>query len=224
MISLCSLFRLLLCLEDLVFVSAATNLACVDLAVLKGMSVVELILVIVLVCVGAGWNPLARLAILVWRILSGQVVTTLSITSNEVAAPLGKIASTSRELRVNGGLGVDPVRKGVLAVLDNSLAGLVTVVCRASFSWSNRSVVDQLKKVLSVAGDNRHLLAVLAKSIELVAEGSLELFTSDVRELSLCDERLGLSTDELLLENDDSWRVWLLILELSNLVGNLLLA
>lgn len=65
---------------------------------------------------------------------------------------------------------------------------------------------------------------MLAKGIELVAEGSLELFTGDVRELSLSDERLGLSTDKLLLENDDSWRVWLLVLKLGNLVGNLLLA
>ena len=204
--------------------NAATGLARVNLAVLEGLSVVELILVIVLVCVSAGWNPLTRLAVLVWGILSRQVVAALGVTSNKVAAALRKVASTSRELGVDGGLGVDPVGKSIFAVLDDSLTGLIAVVCGASLSWRDWSVVDQLEKVLSVASDNRHLLAVLAKSIELVAEGSLELFTGDVRELSLSHERLGLSTDKLLLENDDSWRVWLLVLELGNLVGNLLLA
>jgi len=42
--------------------------------------------------------------------------------------------------------------------------------------------------------------------------------------LSLSDEGLGLSTDELLLEDNNSGRVGLLVLELSDLVGNLLLA
>jgi len=42
--------------------------------------------------------------------------------------------------------------------------------------------------------------------------------------LSLSDEGLGLSTNKLLLEDNDSGRVGLLVLELSDLVGNLLLA
>lgn len=151
-------------------------------------------------------------------------MAALDVTSNKVAAALRKVASTSRELGVHGGLRVNPIGKSVLAVLDDSLTGLVAIVRGSGLSWRDWSVVDQLEKVLPVASDNRHLLAVLAKSIELVAEGSLELFTGDVRELSLGDERLGLSTDELLLENDDSWGVWLLVLELGNLVGNLLLA
>ena len=78
--------------------------------------------------------------------------------------------------------------------------------------------------MLAVAGDDGHLLAVLTKSVELVGESSLQFLTGDVGELSLGDERLGLGTDKLLLENDDLGAVGLLVLELSNLVGYLLLA
>jgi hypothetical protein len=65
---------------------------------------------------------------------------------------------------------------------------------------------------------------VLAHSIELVGEGGLELLAGDVGQLGLCDQGLGLGTDKLLLENDNLGRVGLLVLELCNLVGNLLLA
>jgi len=58
----------------------------------------------------------------------------------------------------------------------------------------------------------------------LVSESGLKLLTSDVGELSLSDERLGFGTNELLLEDNDLWGVWLLVLKLSNLVGDLLLA
>lgn len=65
---------------------------------------------------------------------------------------------------------------------------------------------------------------MFAESVELVTEGSLELLAGDVGKLSLCDEGLGLCTDKLLLENDNSRRVWLLVLELGDLIGDLLLA
>lgn len=78
--------------------------------------------------------------------------------------------------------------------------------------------------MLSVAGNDGNLLAVLTESIELVGIGSLDLLAGDVRKLCLSNKRLGLSSDKLLLENDDLGRVGLLVLELSNLIGNLLLA
>ena len=78
--------------------------------------------------------------------------------------------------------------------------------------------------MLSVAGNDGHLLAVLAEGIELVSERGLQLLTGDVRELSLGDEGLGFGADELLLEDDDAGRVGLLVLELGDLVGDLLLA
>ena len=42
--------------------------------------------------------------------------------------------------------------------------------------------------------------------------------------MGLSDQGLGLSTDKLLLENDDLGRVWILVLKLSDLIGDLLLA
>lgn len=104
------------------------------------------------------------------------------------------------------------------------LRGLVSVVCLASLTRSDRCVVDELEEVLSVTGDDGKLLAVLAHSIELVGESSLELLTGDVRQLSLSDERLGLSTNKLLLKDNDLGGVGLLVLQLRDLVGNLLLA
>jgi hypothetical protein len=104
------------------------------------------------------------------------------------------------------------------------LASLVAVVCLAGLSGSDRSVVDELEKVLSVAGDDGQLLTVLAHSIELVGESCLELLSGNVRQLGLGHERLGLRADKLLLEYDDLGRVGLLVLQLRNLVGDLLLA
>lgn len=104
------------------------------------------------------------------------------------------------------------------------LASLVTIVSLTGLSGSDGSVVDKLEQVLSVAGNDGQLLAVLAHGIELVRESSLELLTGDVGELGLCDEGLGLSTYKLLLEDNNLGRVGLLVLQLSNLIGDLLLA
>lgn len=104
------------------------------------------------------------------------------------------------------------------------LASLVTIVSLTGLSGSDGSVVDKLEQVLSVAGNDGQLLAVLAHGIELVRESSLELLTGDVGELSLCDEGLGLSAYKLLLEDNNLGRVGLLVLQLSNLIGDLLLA
>ena len=78
--------------------------------------------------------------------------------------------------------------------------------------------------MLTVTGDDGKLLRVLTESVELVVESSLQLLAGDVGKLSLGDEGLGLGTDELLLKNDNLWGVWLLVLELSDLIGDLLLA
>ena len=78
--------------------------------------------------------------------------------------------------------------------------------------------------MLSVSGDDGKLLAVLAEGIELVGECCLELLARDVGKLGFSNQRFGLSTDKLLLENDNARAIWLLVLELSDLVGNFLLA
>jgi hypothetical protein len=78
--------------------------------------------------------------------------------------------------------------------------------------------------MLAVAGDDGDLLAVFAKSVELVLEGSLDLLAGDVGELGFGDQRLCLGADELLLKNDDARGLRVFVLELSDLVGDLLLA
>ena len=108
--------------------------------------------------------------------------------------------------------------------MDDGLAGLVSVICSSGLTWGDWSVINQLEQVLSITSDDCKLLAVLTESIELVGVCSLELFTGDVGKLSFGDEGFGFGSDELLLEDDDLWRVWLLVLELGDLVGDLLLA
>lgn len=78
--------------------------------------------------------------------------------------------------------------------------------------------------MLAVASNDGHFLGVLAQSVELVVEGSLELLPGNVGQLRLSDEGFGLCAHKLLLKDNDSGRVGLLVLELRDLVGNLLLA
>jgi hypothetical protein len=78
--------------------------------------------------------------------------------------------------------------------------------------------------MLSVTCNDSKLLAMLAHSVELVGKSGLELLTGDVGELSLGDERLSLSTHEFLLKHNNPGRVGLLVLQLGDLVGDLLLA
>lgn len=78
--------------------------------------------------------------------------------------------------------------------------------------------------MLAEASDDGELLRVLTESVELVGESSLQLLTSNVGQLGLSNQRLGLGSNELLLENDNLGAVGLLVLELGNLVGDLLLA
>lgn len=156
-------------------------------------------------------------------VLLGQVVTLLAV-GDVVAAALGQTAGAGGELGGDGSVGADPAGEGILAVLDNSLAGLVAVIGGAGLTRSDGGVVDELEEVLAVASNDGNLLAVLAEGIELVGVGSLNLFAGDVGELGLGDEGLGLGTDKLLLEDNNLGGVGLLVLELGNLVGDLLLA
>jgi hypothetical protein len=179
------------------------------------------IVVVVVSLVLAGGDPETGLAVLERLVLAGEVVALTGVAG---CATLGESARAGGELGADGGVLLDPVGEGILAVLDDGLGGLVAVVGLASLTRGDRGVVNQLEEVLAVAGDDGHLLAVLAKRIELVGESSLQLLTGDVGELGLSDEGLGLGTDKLLLEDDNLGAVGLLVLELGNLVGDLLLA
>jgi hypothetical protein len=196
-------------------------LTAAGLAVDGGGRDLIVIVVVVVSLVLAGGDPKARLAVLERLVLAGEVVALTGVAGS---ATLGESARAGGELGADGGVLLDPVGEGILAILDDGLGGLVAVVGLAGLAGGDRGVVDQLKEVLAVAGDDGHLLAVLAERIELVGEGGLQLLTGDVGELGLGDERLGLGTDKLLLEDDDLGAIGLLVLELSNLVGDLLLA
>ena len=78
--------------------------------------------------------------------------------------------------------------------------------------------------MLAEASNDGELLAVLLKSVELISESCLELLTGNVGKLGFCDKGFCLSTDKLLLENNDARAVRLLVLELGNLISDLLLA
>lgn len=148
----------------------------------------------------------------------------LAASADVVSATLGESARAGGKLGRDGGVGGDPVGEGVLAVLDDGLAGLVAVIGLTGLARGDRGVVNELEEVLAVAGNDGDLLAVLAESVKLVGVGSLDLLAGDVGELGLGDQRLGLGTDELLLKDNNLGRVGLLVLELGNLVGDLLLA
>lgn len=78
--------------------------------------------------------------------------------------------------------------------------------------------------MLAVAGDDGDLFAVLAECVELVLEGGFEFFAGDVGELGFGDEGLGFGADEFLFEDYDAGGLRILVLQLGDLVGDLLLA
>ena len=107
---------------------------------------------------------------------------------------------------------------------DIRFAGLISIVRDSRLARCHRGVIDQLQKVLSVSGNNGKLFAVLTEGIELIGECSLELLAGDVGKLSFSNQRLGFGTDKLLLKDDNAWAVGFLVFELSDLIGDLLLA
>lgn len=103
-------------------------------------------------------------------------------------------------------------------------AGFVTVIGFSCLARSDGGIVDQFQKMLAVAGDDGQFLRVLTERIELVGESGLELLAGDIGKLGFGDEGLGFGADKLLLEDNDTGRVGLFVFELSDLVGDLLLA
>lgn len=166
-------------------------------------------------------NP--RVAVLQGLVLRGEV-NRLTSPGSVFALTLGESTGTGRQVRLDNCLRRNPVGQGVFAILDDGLAGVVSIIGLTGLAGGDRGVINKVQKVLAVAGNDSDLLAVLSESVELVLEGALELLTGDVGQLSLGDEGLGLSTDQFLLENDNARRVGVLVLELGDLVGDLLLA
>lgn len=108
--------------------------------------------------------------------------------------------------------------------LNLRLASLVSVVSLTGLAGSDGGIVNKLEKMLAKASNDGELLAMLTESIKLISESRLELLTGDVGQLCLGNQRFGFGADKLLLKNDNARAVGLLVLELSDLIGNLLLA
>lgn len=155
-------------------------------------------------------------------ILLGEIDTLTVLDVVTVALRQGTRALG--QTRLDNSLGVNPVAESILAVLDDGPAGIVPIVGLAGLAGGHGGIIDQVEEVLSVSGDDGDLLAVLAEGIELVLECGLDLLAGDVGQLGLGDQGLGFGTDELLLQNDDAGGVGVLVLELGDLVGDLLLA
>src|ERR1700710_1811658 len=107
------------------------------------------------------------------RLVLARQIVTFGVACDIVAAALRECAGSRGEFGPDGGVGCDPVRERVFAVLDYGFGRLVAVVGCAGLAWGDGSVVDELKEVLSVAGDDSEFLAVFAESVELVGVGCL---------------------------------------------------
>ena len=78
-----------------------------------------------------------------------------------------------------------PIGEGILTVLDDGSARFIAIIRLSSLARSDGGIVNELEKMLSVASDDGNFFAVLTYGVELIGIGSLDLFTSDVGELSL---------------------------------------
>ena len=78
--------------------------------------------------------------------------------------------------------------------------------------------------MLAVSSNDGQFLAVLPQGVKLVGKGGLELLPSNVGQLGLCHQRLGLGPDELLLEHNNLGRIGLFVLQVGNLIRNVLFA
>ena len=156
-------------------ISAASCLA-VDGAVLNGgrsdLLLFFLIIVELVTLVSAGWDPQARFTVVQWLVLTRKVVT-LGIALDVVAAALRECAGAGGEVGRDLGVGGDPVGESILAVLDDGLGCLISVIRSTGLTWGDWGVVNELEEMLSEAGNDSKLLAVLTESIELVGVSSL---------------------------------------------------
>ena len=126
-----------------------------------------------------------------------------SIALNVVSAALRERTSTGGKLGGDSRVGINPVGECILAILDDGLASLISIICGTSLAWGDWVVINELQKVLSETSNDCEFLTVFTESIKLVGVSSLKLFAGDVGELSLSDKRFGLRTDKLLLENNN---------------------
>ena len=145
------------------------------------------VLIVVLVMgpvVVAACNP--RVAV-VQRCVLARQIQALGAGLDVIPTPRGKSPSTRRQARRDGSLFGDPVGEGILTILNDGLASLVSVVSGAGLAGGDGGVVDQFQKVLAVSCDDGDLFTVFAKSVELVRIGRLDLLARYVGKLCFGD-------------------------------------
>lgn len=120
----------------------------------------------------ASGYPDARFAVVERSILVGKI-DTLGIALDIGAAALRERAGAGRELGRDGSIGGDPVGESILAVLNDGLGSLVSIISSTGLTWGDWGVIYELQKVLAVTSNDGELLAVLTESIKLVGIGSL---------------------------------------------------
>jgi hypothetical protein len=86
----------------------------------------------------AGGNPAFAVHV---GVLAAQV-DALSIA---VCSPLAQSPATLGKLALDRGILLDPVREGILAVLDDCLAGLISIVGVAGLAWGDGGVIDKFE-------------------------------------------------------------------------------
>lgn len=104
----------------------------------------------------------------------------MSLAGVSVAAALGESTGTCGEGGRDLSVSLNPVGERILAVLDDGLGRLVSIIRGAGLTRCDWSIINELQEMLSVTSDDGELLAVFAKSIELVGKRSLQLLAGDV--------------------------------------------
>lgn len=163
-----------------------------DFFVLVGLWLVVMCVTGVLLCRNPGVSVASH-----WAILSRQIDTVAGLVE-VIPTSLREGPGAGRKFGRHGSVRRNPVCQSVFAVLDDRLARVIAIVRRSSFAGCDWSVVNEFQEMFPIAGDDCKLLAMLAKGIKLIGESGLDLFASDVGQLSLGNEGFCFRADKLL--------------------------
>jgi len=79
---------------------------------------------------------------------------TFSIATDVVGTTLAEGSGTSGELGGDGSVGSNPVGQRIFAVLDDGFGGFISVVCGASLTGGDGSVINKFEEMLAEASDD----------------------------------------------------------------------
>jgi hypothetical protein len=124
-------------------------------------------------------------------------------------------------LRCNARMAWLPGPQALFCVVEGLPCQLGIVVGRTLLAGHNGRIVEQVDELSRLCREQDLLLGSLDDGGGVDVVSLLELLASDVGQLSLSNERLGFSADELLLESDELGGLGLLVLQLLDLVLDL---